>query len=76
MNKLGLDTQGELVLYGLYPDALLISRSPLSAAQRKRAILRARERIEPLFPHRIRRLDIARRAVFDKEPIGEMSWQQ
>jgi len=76
MDTLGLDTQGELVLYGLYPDAVLISRSPLGSAQRKRAILRARECLEPLFPHRIRRLDIARRAVFDQDPIGEMDWQQ
>jgi hypothetical protein len=76
LEKLKLDTTGKFVLYGLYPDALLVSRKPLDTALRKRALLRARERVESLFPGRIRRLDIARRAVFDQAPVGEMDWRQ
>ena len=62
--------------YGLFPDALLLSRRALNHAERARAETNARERLEALYPDRIIALKVARTIDLTKMALGKVEWTQ
>ena len=71
-----LSTEGSKHLYGLFPDALVISETALDGEVLHGARLAAHEAIGQLFPGRTWPLDVNRTVELDEPATGNVNWRR
>ena len=65
-------TSEEHCVYGVFPDALVVTTRPLSDPERRRVRAMAREIVQDAFPDRAWLLGISRKMTLDVPPIGRV----